>query len=79
MHHQVYLSRRNLLTLLAKLDRQAAGGSTQCTIEKRDNVHPVYPQSMKSIYVTAVEDDEYYKGRDPGAVHPSEEKIIRTK
>lgn len=70
--NQVYLSRRNLLTLLSKLDRKAAGEETSCTIIKRDNVHPKYPQSMKEIMVTAIEDGEYYVERNPGVVHPSD-------
>jgi len=73
MSARVYLTRRNLLTLLSKLDRKAAGESTSCTIEKRDNLHPVYPQSMPSISVVAVEDAEYYAGREAGIVHPSDE------
>lgn len=64
----VYLSRRNLLTLLAKLDRVKEGGESQCTIIKRDNKHAVFPQSHDSIVVTAVEDEEYYVDREPGHV-----------
>lgn len=70
---KVYLSRRNLLTLLSKLDRQAAGESTACTLVKNDNQHPKYAQTMKSIEVHAVEDAEYYIDRIAGAVHPSDE------
>lgn len=66
---QVFLTRRNLLTLLSKLDRKANGEDTECTIIKRDNQHAKYPQTMKSICVTAVEDDDYYvDGRIAGAV-----------
>lgn len=67
---KVYLSRRNLLTLLSKLDRKRAGDETYCTIIKNDNVHPVYPQTMKSIEVTAVEDEDYYIDRRAGPMHP---------
>jgi hypothetical protein len=67
---KVYLSRRNLLTLLAKLDRRQAGQMTEATLIKNDNRHPKYPQSMAHIAVIAVEDDEYYTDRDPGEVHP---------
>jgi hypothetical protein len=71
---QVYLSRRNLLTLLAKLDRNRdMPGSSQCTIIKNDNNHPKYPQSMKHIQVTAVEDEDYYVDRPAGEMHPLEE------
>lgn len=70
---QVYLSRRNLLTLLSKLDRKKAGESTSCTITKHDNVHPKYPQSMPDIYVTALEDEEYYYERTKGTIHPKDD------
>jgi hypothetical protein len=66
--HQVYLSRRNLLTLLSKLDRKAAGDETACTLIKRDSAHPKYPQSMDRIIVTAVEDTDYYVDRPAGDV-----------
>lgn len=72
MKPRVYLSRRNLLTLLSKLDRRAAGEDTQCAIAKNDNTHAKYPQTMASIEVYAVEDDEYYTSRNPGAVHPAD-------
>lgn len=68
--HKIYLSRRNLVTLLNKLDRQKEGGITHCTIIKRDDSHPLYPQSIPEIEVAAVEDDEYYSERSPGAIHP---------
>ena len=67
---KVYLSRRNLLTLLSKLDRLADGEETKCTLIKRDTVHPRYPQTMNEIEVIAVEDDEYYDYRLPGEVLP---------
>jgi len=75
----VYLSRRNLLTLLSKLDRKAAGEETACTIIKNDNMHPVYAQSMKSISVIAVEDKDYYIDRPAGIMHPADTVISHTK
>ena len=69
----VYLSRKNLLTLLSKLDRQKEGDSTACTLVKCDNTHPVYPQSHDQILVKALEDEEYYTDREPGSVHPSDD------
>lgn len=73
----VYLSRRNLLTLLSKLDRQRerrwSGAETMRTLVKRDDAHASYPQSHSMIFVIAVEDDEYYRDRKPGAVHPEDE------
>ncbi len=73
MGHCVYLSRRNLLTLLNKLDRVAAGGTSFRTIVKYDNVHPVYPQSMDICSVTAVEDAEYYRERPAGRMLAKDE------
>ena len=66
----VYLSRRNLLTLLSKLDRAARGDVTSRGIVKSDCVHQKYPQSMPQIIVIAVEDEDYYTNRRPGEVHP---------
>lgn len=66
--NQIYLTRRNLLTLLSKLDRQAAGETTACTIIKHDTVHPKFP-IQEAVIVTAIEDEEYYEDREPGDVH----------
>ena len=68
MKARVYLTRRNLLSLLSKLDRRVAGQQTECTLIKNDNAHPVFRQTMQSIEVVAVEDQEYYKERDAGFV-----------
>lgn len=66
---QVYLSRRNLTTLLTKLDLKKSGTfQSACTIVKNDTHHPVYPQTMDHIMVTALEDEEYYTERKPGRV-----------
>lgn len=75
---QVYLSRRNLLTLLNKLDRKKAGESTRCTLQKHDNVHPTYPQTMEHISVTAVEDEDYYIDRPAGPVYHRDDPAITT-
>lgn len=76
MTSRVVLSRRNLLTLLSKLDRKANGETSVCKILKRDNEHPTHPQTMKEIEVVAVEDEEYYVDRVPGYVHPADEATI---
>jgi len=69
----LYLTRRNLQTLLNKLDRnRQAPGASSCTLVKQDTVHPKYPLS-EPILVTALEDEEYYTDREPGAVHPEDE------
>ena len=65
---QVYLTRRNLLTLLSKLDRTKAGDPSECTIIKRDTAH-----CSDVIAVTALEDAEYYTDREAGAVHSKDD------
>jgi hypothetical protein len=67
----IYLTRRNLLTLLSKLDRKAKGEQTECTLIKQDIVHPLYPCTVRS-FITAVEDADYYTDREAGAVHPAD-------
>lgn len=69
---KVYLSRRNLLTLLSKLDRKRLGEQTSCTIVKKDTLHATHPQSHPLVEVMAVEDSEYYADREPGAVLPKD-------
>lgn len=69
---QVYLSRRNLLSLLSKLDRKRAGEASACTIIKNDAAHEKYPQSMEQIAVTALEDEEYYD-RPTGPVYAKDD------
>jgi hypothetical protein len=78
METQIYLSRRNLLALLSKLDRKAAGEESYCTIIKRDNLHDKYPQSMSSCRVTAVEDEEYYTTREAGVMFLGDIKNSKT-
>ena len=65
---QVYLTRRNLMTLLNKLDHVGRGGESARTLIKNDTKHPKYPQSHPNIVITAVEDDDYYTEREPGLV-----------
>ena len=71
--HQIYLSRRNLLTLLSKLDRQAAGDATACAIIKSANPADPYCNTIDQVMVIAVPDDEFYTNRSPGAMHPADE------
>lgn len=72
---RIYLSRHNILTLLAKLDRKKAGEDTFCTLVKRDNKHPHFPQTMSECVVTAVEDEEYYSHRQPGPTAEDKEYL----
>ncbi len=69
---EIYLTRRNLLTLLSKLDRKKAGESTFCQLIKRDTHHPKFPGSAV-VVVTAVEDEDYYTERQPGETHPADD------
>jgi hypothetical protein len=71
----VYLSRRNLQTLLNKLDRKARGEETACTIDKNRQTSGYYQQTMSTLRVIAVDDDEYYSSQQrlPGDVHPSDD------
>lgn len=70
MNH-VYLSRRNLLVLLSKLDRnKVEPDASACSIIKQDTVHPRFA-CTEVTQVTAVEDDEYYD-REPGEMHPAD-------
>lgn len=73
---KVFLTRRNLLTLLNKLDCNKREGEkvSACTLVKHDTTHPRYPSS-NIIQVTAVEDEEYYTERAPGLVHPRDVPI----
>jgi len=64
----VYLSRRNLQTLINKLDRHATGDFNSRTIVKYDTAHPEYPASAATI-ISVVEDEDYYKDRPPGDMH----------
>lgn len=73
---QVFLSRRNLLTLLNKLDRnKQVGEQSLCTIVKTDTVHSKYP-CTSVIMVTAVEDEKYYTDRVPGQVKDAPDQQV---
>lgn len=74
MSKQVFLTRRNLLALLSKLDRnRVVPDESQCTIVKQDTAHPKYPTTYVT-YITALEDSEYYGtgDRPPGVVWPTD-------
>ncbi len=71
----LFLSRRNLLTLLSKLDRVKEGDTSACTLIKPKNIHEKYPHP--GFRITAVEDADYYTERCAGEVHPSDEARIR--
>ena len=66
----IYLSERNLRTLLSKIERKKAGEPTACTLIKHAVPGDPFVQSMNAVIVTAVPDEEYYTNRDAGEVHP---------
>lgn len=72
--NELYLSRRNLLTLLSKLDRAAVGMETRCAIIKHRQPDKDAPfnQTIDSVMVIAVEDEAYYgaQQRPAGPMHP---------
>lgn len=62
--HTIYLSRRNLVALLSKLDRLEAGEDTACTIIKHRNPEAVeYQQTMDDCAVVAVPDNAFYNAQ----------------
>jgi hypothetical protein len=74
--HQIYLSRRNLLALLSKLDRLENGDATACAIVKYANPTDPYCNTIDQVLVIAVPDDEFYANRSPGAMHPADEERL---
>ena len=71
--HQIYLSRRNLLALLSKLDRLEAGDETACAIVKYANPSDPYCNTIDQVTVIAIPDEKFYTNRSPGAMHPLDE------
>ena len=71
--HTVYLTRRNLQTLLNKLDRNKRRESiSACTLQKYDTEHPEFPATGPT-QIIALEDDIYYTDREPGVVWPEDD------
>ena len=71
--NKLYLSKRNLLTLLSKLERYETGQETNCAIIKYSTHLDPYCldlQGETDIMVIAIPDEKYYTTRDPGEVHP---------
>jgi len=72
MEH-VYLSKRNLLTLLSKLERLEKGEETFCAIIKYQNLQDPYCNSMDQVVVAAIPDEKFYVNRTPGPVDSLDE------
>ena len=72
MAEVIYLSERNLRTLLSKLDRKKKGDSTMCTLIKYQQKTGEFRQTVDEVMVVAVADDIYYpaQNRIAGDVHP---------
>ena len=71
--HQIYLSRRNLLALLSKLDRLENGDETACAIIKSANPSDPYCNTIDQVTVIAIPDEKFYANRQPGVMHPLDE------
>ena len=69
MNERIYLSKRNLLTLLSKLDRFEQGQETKCAIVKYANPLDPYCNTMDEVMVIAVPDEALYTKRNAGQMH----------
>ena len=75
--NRLYLSKRNLLTLLSKLERLEAGEETACTIIKYANPRDPYCNTIDEVAVIAIPDEKFYVNRQPGPMHPKEEAKLK--
>ena len=74
---QLFLSRRNLIGLLAKLDRNVQyPGDSRCTLQKNNVPGDPYLSDPDHILVTALEDEIYYAKREPGPMVAQEESLL---
>jgi len=73
MEHKIYLSKRNLQTLLSKVERFEAGDETACALIKYANHLDPYCNTIDEVMVIAVPDERFYAKRSPGAVHHLDE------
>lgn len=74
---RIYLSKRNLLVLLSKLDRFEKGEETKCAIIKRKNIRDPYCNTIDEVAVIAIPDDHFYINRLAGEMHPVDEQRIK--
>jgi hypothetical protein len=77
MNERIYLSKRNLLTLLSKLERFEAGDQTACTIVKYANPRDPYCNTIDEVAVIAVPDEFFYVNRQPGPMHSKDEAKMK--
>ena len=74
---QLFLSKRNLLTLLSKLERLEEGQTTACAIVKHANTMDPYCNTIDEIMVIAIPDELFYVNRAPGPMHPLDESNMQ--
>ena len=74
---RIYLSKRNLLVLLSKLDRFEKGEETKCAIIKRRCVTDPYCNTLDNVAVIAIPDEQFYVNRQAGEMHPVDEQRIK--
>lgn len=76
----LYLSERNLRTLLSKLERRKNGEPTAGTLIKHKSLSEAFQQSMDAVMVVAVLDEEYYPAldRQPGFVLPVDDPNLNS-
>jgi hypothetical protein len=72
----LYLSERNLRTLLSKVERYKAGEDTKCAIIKNANPLDPYCSTIDQVCVVAIPDEQYYTGRDPGRMLKQDEPVF---
>jgi hypothetical protein len=73
----LYLSKRNLQTLLSKLERAERGEPTHCTIIKYHNPEDPCINTMDAVMVVAVPDDLLYANRQAGVMHPADDPATK--
>ena len=76
MIDRIYLSKRNLLTLLSKLERLEQGDESSCAIVKYSNPTDPYCNTIDQVIVVAIPDEKFYTNRQPGIMHPLDEEKI---
>lgn len=70
---EIILSKRNLLALLTKLERE----ESKKTIMTNNFYDGEGNEIDGMVVVTAEKDDVHYEGREPGPMHPETEKDMQ--
>jgi hypothetical protein len=73
----LYLSKRNLQTLLNKLERAERGEQTHCAIVKYKNTDDAFVNTMDAVMVVAISDEVLYNNRQAGTIHVADDPTIR--